>query len=107
MGREGLGQINENGELFAEFCSFNNTVIGGSFFQHKRIHKATWISPDHHTENQIDHITICKRFRRSLQDTRVRRGTDTASDHHPPGSRSSEAETQEVCEVNPQTKSTV
>ena len=82
MGREGLGQINENGELFADFCSFNNIVIGGSLFRHKRIHKATWISPDHHTENQIDHITICKEFRRSLQDTRVRRGADAASDHH-------------------------
>ena len=79
MGREGLGQINE---LFADFCSFNNIVIGGSLFRHKRIHKATWISPDHHTENQIDHITICKEFRRSLQDKRVRRGADAASDHH-------------------------
>ena len=57
-------------------------MIGGSLFRHKRIHKATWISPDHHTENQIDHITICKEFRRSLQDTRVRRGADAASDHH-------------------------
>ena len=82
MGSEGLGQINENGELFADFCSFNNIVIGGSLFRHKRIHKATWISPDHYTENQIDHITICKEFRRSLQDTRVRRGADAASDHH-------------------------
>ena len=57
MGREGLGQINESGELFADFCSFNNIVIGGSLFRHKRIHKA-WISSNHLTENQIDHITI-------------------------------------------------
>jgi len=37
MGRE--GQINET------------IVIGGSLFRHKQIHKAAWISPDHHTEN--------------------------------------------------------
>ena len=82
IGREGLGTINENGEMFADFCVFNNLVIGGSVFQHKDIHKGTWVSPDHHTVNQIDHITIDKMFRRSLHDTRVRRGADAASDHH-------------------------
>lgn len=49
---------------------------------HKRIHKATWMSPDLITENQIDHICIAKKFRRSLEDTRVKRGADAASDHH-------------------------
>ena len=82
MGREGLGTMNENGEMFADFCVFNDLVIGGSVFQHKDIHKGTWVSPDHRTVNQIDHITIDKKFRRSLQDTRVRRGADVASDHH-------------------------
>ncbi|KAI0214697.1 hypothetical protein LSAT2_000182, partial [Lamellibrachia satsuma] len=47
-----------------------------------KIHKATWVSPDHVTENQIDHICIGKTFRRSLQDVRVKRGADAASDHH-------------------------
>ena len=82
MGKEGSGTMNENGEMFVDFCVFNNLVIGGSVFQHKDIHKGTWVSPDHPTVNQIDHITIDKKFRRSLQDTRVRRGADVASDHH-------------------------
>ena len=82
MGREGLGTMNENGEMFAEFCVFNDLVIGACMFQHKNIHKGTWVSPDHRTVNQIDHITINKKLRRSLQDTRVRRGADVASDHH-------------------------
>ena len=82
MGREGLGIMNENGEMFADFFVFNNLVIGGSVFQHKDIHKGTWVSPDHRTVNQIDHITIDKMFRKSLQDTRLRRGADAASDHH-------------------------
>ncbi|CAH8431477.1 unnamed protein product [Heterobilharzia americana] len=40
MGREALGEMNENGELFAEFCAFNDLVIGGSVFRHKDIHKS-------------------------------------------------------------------
>ena len=82
MGIHGLGQMNENGERFADLCALNQLVIGGSIFPHKRIHKATWRSPDHVTENQIDHICISGRFRRSWMDVRVMRGADASSDHH-------------------------
>ncbi|VDP58389.1 unnamed protein product, partial [Schistosoma curassoni] len=74
MGRHGLEQRNENGERFANLCAFNKLVIGGTIFPHKCIHKATWISPDHTTENQIDHICINKKFRRTMEDVRTRRG---------------------------------
>ncbi|VDO54672.1 unnamed protein product [Schistosoma margrebowiei] len=82
MGQHGLGVRNENGERFANLCAFNKLVIGGTIFPHKRIHKATWISPDPTTENQIDHICINKKFRRTMEDVRTRRGADVASDHH-------------------------
>ena len=82
MGTHGLGQMNENGERFADLCALNQLVIGGSIFPHKRIHKATWISPNHVTENQIDHICISRKSRRSWQDVRVMRGADVSSDHH-------------------------
>ena len=82
MGTQGVGEMNKNGERFADTCALNKVVIGGSIFTHKRIHKTTWVSTDHVTENQIDHICIGKRFRRSLQDVRVKRGADVASDHH-------------------------
>ena len=82
MGRHGLGQMNVNGELLANTCATQELVIGGSIFPHKSIHKATWLHPNNITENQIDHICICKRFRSSLQDVRTYRGADVASDHH-------------------------
>ena len=82
MGQHGLGEMNENGERFAELCANNNLVIGGSVFPHRRVHKATWVSPDLSTENQIDHVCVTKKFRRSLLDVRARRGADVASDHH-------------------------
>jgi len=68
MGRHGLGTMNENGERFADACALDNMVIGGSVFPHKRIHKATWVSPDLITESHIDHICIAKKFRRSLEE---------------------------------------
>jgi flagellum-specific peptidoglycan hydrolase FlgJ len=82
MGKYGLGNMNENGERLADLCMMQDMVVGGSIFQHKDVHKATWVSPDQATENQIDHICYSRRFRRSVQDVRVRRGADAASDHH-------------------------
>lgn len=81
MGKHGLGEMNENGELFADFCGMNDLIIGGTVFPHKSVHKITWKSPDHQTENQIDHITISRRWRSSLEDTKARNGADVGSDH--------------------------
>ncbi|VDP64439.1 unnamed protein product [Schistosoma curassoni] len=36
------------------------------------MHKATWISPDHTTESQIDHICINKNFRGTIEDRPVK-----------------------------------
>ena len=58
MGCFAEGTMTENGEIFANMCSLNSLIIGGSIFPHKRIHKVTWSSSDGRTENQIDHICI-------------------------------------------------
>jgi hypothetical protein len=41
MGKHGLEEMHENGEIMANLCAINEIVIGGSPFPHKRIHKAT------------------------------------------------------------------
>ncbi|XP_046805059.1 uncharacterized protein LOC111688096 [Lucilia cuprina] len=82
MGRHGLGRLTENGKMFLETCRTNNLVIGGTLFPYPRVHKVTWVSPDCRTENQIDHITISRKWRGSLLDVRNKRGADIASDHH-------------------------
>mgnify|MGYP000395101110 FL=1 len=51
MGTHGLGEMNDNGERFLETCATNSQVIGGSLSPHRRIHKYTWVSPDHVTDN--------------------------------------------------------
>ncbi|VDO49934.1 unnamed protein product [Schistosoma margrebowiei] len=68
--------------IFANLCAFNKLVIDGTVFPHKRIHKAIWTSPDHTTQNQIDHICINKKFRKTMEDVRTKRGADIAADHH-------------------------
>lgn len=82
MGRNVIGVRNSNDNLFVEFCSNHNLVIGGTLFPHKDIHKTTWMSPDNRTRNQIVHIIISGTWRFSLTDMRSRRGAGAASDHH-------------------------
>lgn len=41
IGHHGKGEMNENGQLFTDFCAENNLVIGGTLFPHKDIHKTT------------------------------------------------------------------
>ena len=57
MGKYGLGSMNENGEIFSDFCVSNELIIGGTIIPHKQSHKVTWRSPNTRTENQIDHVT--------------------------------------------------
>lgn len=82
MGKHGLGVMNDNGERFANLCLENNLVVGGTLFPHKTVHKYTWMSPGDRARNQIDHICISQKFRRSLQDVRTKRGADGDTDHH-------------------------
>ena len=47
---------NRNGEMLCEFVFANNKM--STQFQHKKIHKATWIPLSQNTINQIDHVFI-------------------------------------------------
>jgi len=52
MGRQVLGKMNENDEMLVDFYAFNNMIIRDGMFPHRRIHKPTWVAPDHRTEHK-------------------------------------------------------
>jgi len=56
-------------------------VIANTFFQHKNIHKGTWISPDTLTLNQIDHVLVSNNKKQMIQEARTLRGPNCDSDH--------------------------
>ena len=51
-------------------------------FPHPMIHKLTWNSPNGPDRNQIDHILVNRKWRRSLIDVKVHGSADVGSDHH-------------------------
>ena len=81
LGYHGIGDMNNNGLRLVEFCAENDMVVGGTLFQHKTIHKCTWTSPDSNTHNQIDHVLINGKWRKSLPDVRAFTRADSGSDH--------------------------
>ena len=74
-------ETNRNGELLCEFAYANNTVVMSTNFQHKRIHKITWLSPDQNTASQIDHIIIDANKKGVIEDVKTMRGPNIDSDH--------------------------
>ena len=57
----------------------NGYATTGTLFPHKDIYKATRVSPDGQTRNQIGHVLIRREFKASVVDKRAYRGVDTTS----------------------------
>lgn len=73
---------NRNGEMLLEFAIGNNLTVMSTQFQHKIIHKGTWLAPDQLTLNHIDHILINNKKKDLIEDVRSMRGPNIDSDHY-------------------------
>ncbi|CAF3704228.1 unnamed protein product [Rotaria sp. Silwood1] len=84
VGPHAVDRITENGERLIDFCTVNNLVISNTFFEHKSIHKMTWMHPRNKKWHMIDYIIVNKKFRSSIEDVRVQRAAAAAvgTDHH-------------------------
>ncbi|XP_054086336.1 craniofacial development protein 2 isoform X1 [Zeugodacus cucurbitae] len=75
-------ETSPNGLRLIDFAGVRNMVVCCTRFQHKKIHQATWLSPDRNTRNQIDHVVIDGRHVSCVLDVRTLRGPNIDSDHY-------------------------
>src|SRR5215469_8219441 len=84
VGTWGLGDRNDRGERWIEWCMKNKHIIGNIWFRHHPRHLWIWKSPGDRSRSQIDYITISKRFRNSLIQVKTYPEADCSSDHDVP-----------------------
>ena len=72
---------NEAGQRIIQFCQENALVIANTLFQQHKRRLYTRPSPDGQHRNQNDFILCSQRWRRPIQSTKTRQGTDCGSDH--------------------------
>ena len=81
IGKHGLGIQNECGERWAQWCKTNGQIFTNTWFKLHQRRLWTWNSPGGQYKNQIDYITINKRFKNAVQQTKTYPGADCGSDH--------------------------
>ena len=70
VGSEGLGEMNGRREKLTEWWEQNDQIIMNTWFTKQPIKLWTWNSPDGITKNQIDYITVNRRYRNTVRNIR-------------------------------------
>lgn len=85
VGKFGLGTRNDRGDRLVQFCQENELMVSNTFFKLPKRRLYTWKSPTDKAEktvrNQIDFITINKRYRNTIHSVKTYPGADVPSDH--------------------------
>ena len=80
-GMFGLGEGNDRGEDFTNWCEQNRLIITNTCFKNRDSRLYTWRSPGDRTQNQIDYICVNSRMRNSVLDCKTYPSADCGSDH--------------------------
>ena len=80
-GMFGLGEGNDRGEDFTNWCEQNRLIITNRCFKNRDSRLYTWRSPGDQTQNQIDYICVNSRMRHSVLDCKTYPSADCDSDH--------------------------
>ena len=84
IGKYGLGERNERGEMLSSFCKKNKFVVTNTWFQQEKRRRYTWKRPGESGDTgrfQIDYILVRQRYRNSVKCSRSWPGSDANSDH--------------------------
>jgi hypothetical protein len=73
---------NDGGFRIVNFSTSKNPVVKSTMFPTRNIHKCTWTSPDVKTHNQINHISVDRRWHSSILYVRSFRGADRDTDNY-------------------------
>ena len=82
IGRHGEEVRNENGDQLLRCCAVNELLATNTWYQHKEIHKYTWVCPGRELKSIIDYFLVRKDNRRRIKDVKVVRGAEIGSDHY-------------------------
>ena len=74
--------MNDNSQRLLDFCVSANLRICGSWYCRKNIHRFTWLSNDHKTAKEIDHVLVNRRWN-VIKNCRVYRKLEFNTDHRP------------------------
>ena len=81
IGMFGLGEGNDRGEDFTNWCEQNRLIITDTCFMNRDSRLYTWKSPGDLAQNQIDYICVNSRMRNSVLDCKTYPSADCGSDH--------------------------
>ena len=81
VGPHGLGERNERGDKWIEWCKENDQIILNTWFQQHPRRLWTWKSPAGNVKNQIDYVKISRRYRNAVTQVKCYPGADCGSDH--------------------------
>lgn len=82
VGQFGEDTVNDNGNRLINMCDQNNLRILNGFFQHREIHKYTWVQHSRNLKSIIDYVIVRQDTKLKIQDVRAYRGAVCGSDHH-------------------------
>ncbi|XP_018898500.1 craniofacial development protein 2 [Bemisia tabaci] len=82
VGPFGEATLNDNGNRIIDVCEQRGLKVLNGFYQHKDIHKFTWVQPTRGLQSVIDYVIVKQDTSLKVQQVRVWRGLSCGSDHY-------------------------